>query len=381
MSAAGPDYYALLGVARDANADEIKKAYRKLARELHPDVNPDLKSQERFKVITAAYEVLSDPEKRQMYDLGGDPLSSSGGFGGFSQGFDFGDIMDAFFGGGGGGQRGPRTRARRGQDAMIRIQIDLAAAVFGATREITVDTAARCATCDGSGAASDSAPVICVMCKGRGEIQQVQRSFLGQVMTSRPCPTCQGYGSTIPHPCHECAGDGRVRTRRTITIKVPPGVDNGTRIQLTGEGEVGPNGGPAGDLYVEVLVQPHPVFERQGDELHCELTVPMTAAALGTAVKFDTLDGEQEVDVRPGTQPGSILTLRGLGAARLRGGGRGDLYIHLDVAIPTKLDDEQTALLKQLADLRSEDVVRVVDDGAVAGGWLFTRLKDAFSPR
>ena len=162
---------------------------------------------------------------------------------------------------------------------------------------------------------------------------------------------------------------------------MPPGVDNGTRIQLTGEGEVGPNGGPAGDLYVEVLVQPHPVFERQGDELHCELTVPMTAAALGTAVKFDTLDGEQEVDVRPGTQPGSILTLRGLGAARLRGGGRGDLYIHLDVAIPTKLDDEQTALLKQLADLRSEDVVRVVDDGAVAGGGLFTRLKDAFSPR
>ena len=381
MSAAGPDYYALLGVARDASADEIKKAYRKLARELHPDVNPDLKSQERFKIITAAYEVLSDPEKRQMYDLGGDPLSGSGGFGGFAQGFDFGDIMDAFFGGGSGGQRGPRNRARRGQDAMIRIQIDLAGAVFGETRDITVDTAARCATCDGLGTASDSAPVACVMCKGRGEIQQVQRSFLGQVMTSRPCPTCQGFGSTIPHPCHECAGDGRVRTRRTITIKVPPGVDTGTRIQLAGEGEVGPNGGPAGDLYIEVMVQQHPVFERQGDELHCALTLPMTAAVLGTTVKFDTLDGEQEIDVRPGTQPGEILTLRGLGAARLRGGGRGDLYIHLAVEIPTKLDDAQTTLLKQLADLRSEDVVRVGDDGADAGGGLFTRLKDAFSPR
>ena len=378
MRAAGPDYYALLGVARDATPDEIKKAYRKLARELHPDVNPDLQSQERFKIITAAYEVLSDPEKRQMFDLGGDPLSSSGG--GNPKGFDFGDIMDAFFGGGG-GQRGPRTRARRGQDAMIRIQITLSAAVFGETREITVDTAAGCATCGGRGTASDSEAVNCVMCKGRGEVQQVQRSFLGQVMTSRPCPTCQGFGSTIPHPCHECAGDGRVRTRRTITIKVPPGVDSGTRIQLTGEGEVGPNGGPAGDLYIEVMVQQHAVFERQGDELHCVLTLPMTSAALGTTVKFDTLDGEQEIDVRPGTQPGAILTLRGLGAARLRGGGRGDLYVHIDVAIPTKLDDAQAMLLKQLADLRSEDVVRVGDGGDDAGGGLFTRLKDAFSPR
>ena len=378
MRAAGPDYYALLGVARDATPDEIKKAYRKLARELHPDVNPDLQSQERFKIITAAYEVLSDPEKRQMFDLGGDPLSSSGG--GNSQGFDFGDIMDAFFGGGG-GQRGPRTRARRGQDAMIRIQITLSAAVFGETRDITVDTAAGCATCGGKGTASNSEAVPCVMCKGRGEVQQVQRSFLGQVMTSRPCPTCQGFGSTIPHPCHECAGDGRVRTRRTITIKVPPGVDTGTRIQLTGEGEVGPNGGPAGDLYIEVMVQPHSVFERQGDELHCVLTLPMTSAALGTKVKFDTLDGEQEIDVRPGTQPGAILTLRGLGAARLRGGGRGDLYVHIDVAIPTKLDDAQATLLKQLADLRSEDVVRVGDGGTEAGGGLFTRLKDAFSPK
>ena len=378
MRAAGPDYYALLGVARDATPDEIKKAYRKLARELHPDVNPDLQSQERFKIITAAYEVLSDPEKRQMFDLGGDPLSSSGG--GNPKGFDFGDIMDAFFGGGG-GQRGPRTRARRGQDAMIRIQITLSAAVFGETREITVDTAAGCATCGGRGTASDSEAVNCVMCKGRGEVQQVQRSFLGQVMTSRPCPTCQGFGSTIPHPCHECAGDGRVRTRRTITIKVPPGVDSGTRIQLTGEGEVGPNGGPAGDLYIEVMVQQHAVFERQGDELHCVLTLPMTSAALGTTVKFDTLDGEQEIDVRPGIQPGAILTLRGLGAARLRGGGRGDLYVHIDVAIPTKLDDAQATLLKQLADLRSEDVVRVGDGGDDAGGGLFTRLKDAFSPR
>lgn len=205
------DYYALLGVSKDASAEDIKKAYRRLARELHPDVNPDPEHQERFKQVTAAYEVLSDPEKRQMYDMGGDPLSQSGGFGGFNAGgFDFGDIMDAFFGGGGGGRsRGPRTRARRGQDALVRIHIDLPTAVFGGDREITVDTATSCATCSGSGLSEGSQVETCVMCKGAGEIQSVQRSFLGQVMTSRPCPQCQGFGTTIPHPCTECSGEGR----------------------------------------------------------------------------------------------------------------------------------------------------------------------------
>jgi molecular chaperone DnaJ len=379
VSPVATDFYALLGVARDATPEEIKKAYRKLARELHPDVNPDLEHQERFKMVTAAYDVLSDPEKRQMYDLGGDPRASGGG--GFNQGFDFGDIMDAFFGGGGGGQRGPRTRARRGQDALIRIQIELDVAVFGSTRELTVDTAATCGACTGAGTAPNSETVTCVMCKGRGEIQQVQRSFLGQVMTSRPCPQCQGFGQTIPHPCPECAGDGRVRTRRTLTIQIPPGVDSGTRIQLTGEGEVGPNGGPAGDLYVEIVVAPHPVFERNGDELHCTITLPMTSAALGTSVTFDTLDGEQTIDVRPGTQPGEVLVLKGKGASRLRSGTRGDLNVHLIVAVPTKLDEAQSALLRQLAALRSEDGARVGADSHEATGGIFSRLKDAFTQR
>ena len=374
------DYYALLGVSREATPEEIKKAYRKLARELHPDVNPDPEHQEKFKLVTAAYEVLSDPEKRQMYDLGGDPLSSQGGFGGFGGGgaFDFGDIMDAFFGGGG-GQRGPRTRARRGQDALIRIQVELSEAVFGARRDITVDTATLCGACDGAGSAPNTEVVTCAMCKGRGEIQQVQRSFLGQVMTSRPCPQCQGFGTTIPHPCPECAGDGRVRIRRTITIQVPAGVDNGTRIQLTGEGEAGPNGGPHGDLYVEVVVAPHPLFERHGDDLHCTLTLPMTSAALGTAVPIDTLDGERTIDVRPGTQAGEVLVMRGLGASRLRTGARGDLQIHLRVEVPTKLDDEQRSLLEQLARLRSEDAARVGGDDDAGTGGLFSRLKDAFT--
>lgn len=373
------DYYALLGVTRDASPEEIKKAYRRLARELHPDVNPDPEHQERFKQVTAAYEVLSDPQKRQMYDMGGDPLSG-GGFGGFgATGFDFGDIMDAFFGGS--GSRGPRTRSRRGQDALIRLTIDLPTAVFGDTRQLTVDTAARCGACEGEGTAPGSQPQTCVLCKGRGEIQQVQRSFLGQVMTARPCPQCQGFGTTIPHPCPECAGDGRVRTRRTLTIQVPAGVDTGTRIQLTGEGEVGPNGGPAGDLYVEVAVQAHPVFERRGDELHCAVTLPMVAAALGTSLPLDTLDGTEQLDVRAGTQPGEVLILRGKGAARLRGGGRGDLHVHLNVEIPTKLRDPESRLLTEFAALRKDDQPRVGGSTEGQGTGFFSRIKDAFSAR
>ena len=371
------DYYALLGISRDASPEDIKKAYRRLARELHPDVNPDPRHQERFKEVTAAYEVLSDPEKRQMYDLGGDPRAAGrGGFG--AGGFDFGDIMDAFFGGG--GQRGPRMRSRRGQDAMIRIQIDLADAVFGAARELTVDTAVACGACDASGMAQGSTPQTCAMCKGRGDIQQVQRSFLGQVMTSRPCPACQGFGTTITHPCTECSGDGRVRTRRTLTVQVPPGVDTGTRIQLTGEGEVGPNGGPAGDLFVEVVVRPHEMFERRGDELHCLVTVPMTAAALGTSVTLDTLDGPVPLDIRAGTQSGEIMTVRGRGAARLRSSGRGDLHVHLSVQTPTKLNAQQEELLRQLASLRTEPTVQV-GQSQDQGGGLFSRIKDVFSTK
>jgi molecular chaperone DnaJ len=374
------DYYALLGVSRDATPEEIKKAYRRLARELHPDVNPDPEHQERFKLVTAAYEVLSDPEKRQMYDLGGDPLGPrGGGGGGFGATFDFGDLMDAFFGGG--GQRGPRPRSRRGQDAMIRIQIDLADAVFGVDRDLTVDTAVRCAPCDATGSAAGTSTETCPMCKGRGEIQQVQRSFLGQVMTSRPCPTCNGFGTTIPHPCHECSGDGRVRTRRTLTVHIPPGVDTGTRIQLSGEGEVGQNGGPAADLFVEIVVAQHPLFERRGDELHCSVAVPMTAAALGTSVALQTLDGSIDLDIHPGTQGGESLVVRGQGAARLRSASRGDLHVHLTVQTPTKLDPQQEELLRQLAALREESTVQVGTGAGDHGGGLFSRLKDAFTTK
>ena len=373
------DYYALLGVSRDASPDEIKRAYRQLARELHPDVNPDPASVDRFKEVTAAYEVLSDPEKRQMYDLGGDPLRAGGG--GFGAPFDFGDLMDAFFGGG--QRRGPRPRLRRGQDALIRLQVDLAEAMTGATREVQVDTAVCCEACQGAGTAPDTQPATCPMCKGHGEIQNVQRSFLGQVMTARPCPLCQGFGTTIPHPGVECAGDGRVRTRTTIGVRIPPGVDTGTRIQLAGQGEVGPGGGEPGDLFVEIVQTVHPVFERRGDDLVCTVEVPMTAAALGTGIELETLDGVEQVEVRPGTQPGAVLTLRARGVPHLRGSGRGDLHIQLDVRTPTRLDDEQEGFLRSLARARGEEGVtlRATEQVADETGGFFSRLRGAFSGR
>jgi molecular chaperone DnaJ len=376
-----PDYYGVLGVNRDADADTIKKAYRKLAMQLHPDRNPDPKAQEQFKSVTAAYEVLSDPNKRQMYDLGADPLSSGGGapgFGAGGAGFAFSDIMDAFFGQGG-TSRGPRSRVQRGQDAMIRLEIDLADSAFGATREIQIDTATACGRCHGDGCAPGIHPTRCDMCGGRGEIASVQRSFLGQVMTSRPCAQCRGFGQVITTPCTECDGEGRVRSRRTMKVKIPAGVDTGTRIQLAGEGEVGPGGGPPGDLYVEIIETPHPYFTRQADDLHCTVTLPMTAAALGTSVTIETLDGPYQLVIRPGTQSGKLERLTARGIPHLRASGRGDLIVHLEVLTPTRLDDTQEQLLRELARLRGEEQ----PDGNLKTGQpgLFSKIRDVFGSR
>lgn len=368
-------YYEDLGVSRDASPEEIKRAYRRLARRLHPDVNPGAEAEERFKKVSQAYDVLSDPEKRRSYDMGADPYAS--GAAGFGQGFSFSDIMDAFFGAGAAGaQRGPRSRMRRGQDALVRLDIDLGDAVFGAERELTVETAVLCGTCEGRGAQPGTSYRTCEVCGGHGEIQQVQRSFLGQVMTSRPCMTCQGYGQVLVSPCFECSGEGRVRTRRTMRIKVPAGVDTGTRIQLASEGEVGAGGGPPGDLYVEVNVRPHATFQRRGDDLHCTVEVPMTAAALGTTLKLETFDGTKELELRPGTQAGDAMTLRGLGVTHLRGGGRGDLIVHANVQTPTRLDAQQEALLRELAVLRGEE--RPEGRTAPAGQGLLAKLREAF---
>ncbi|WP_226346057.1 molecular chaperone DnaJ [Agilicoccus flavus] len=370
------DYYADLGVSRDASVEEIKRAYRRQARKLHPDVNPGPEAEAEFKKISQAYDVLSDPAKKRSYDAGADPYG--GAADGFGQGFSFSDIMDAFFGGAAGGaQRGPRSRRQRGQDALIRLDIDLRGAVFGAEEEVSVDTAVACTTCHGEGAQPGTGTRTCDVCAGRGEVQQVQRSFLGQVMTSRPCTACQGFGSVITDPCFECSGHGRVRTRRTLTLKVPAGVDTGTRIQLGGEGEVGPGAGPAGDLYVEIVVRPHEVFHRRGDDLHCVLELPMTAAALGTILPMETLDGIEEITVRAGSQTGEVHTLRGKGVTHLRGSGRGDLVAQLKVVTPTRLSGEQEELVRRLAALRGEESPSG-NLTSVEGSGLFGKLRDAF---
>ena len=341
------DHYEVLGVSRDATDDEIKKAYRRLARELHPDVNPSEEAQERFKSVTHAYEVLSDPDERRKYDMGGnDPFGGMGGFG-------FGDIFDTFFGGG--QARGPRSRAERGQDALLRVELTLAEAVFGAQKAIEIDTAVLCETCHGSCAQSGTNPTSCEVCRGSGMIQRQVRSLLGNVVTSQPCNACRGFGQVIKSPCLDCRGQGRVRARRNLELNIPAGVEDGLRLSLQGQGEVGFAGGPQGDIYVDITVRADEVFSRQGDDLHCTLRVPLHDATLGTRTKIETLDGEIEIQIEPGTQSGDQHTIKHKGVTHLRGSGRGDLIVTMQVSTPTKLDSKQKELFRALSELRSSE--------------------------
>ena len=385
------DYYEVLGVPRDATAEQIKKAYRKLAMKYHPDVADEPDAAEKFKEIGEAYEVLHDPNKRAMYDRGGNPLGGAGanfgGFGGFSSGgFDFTNLMDAMFGGAT-ASRGPRSRVRPGQDALVELKLTLAEAAFGITKPLKIDTAVVCTRCNGAGTNSGSAPVTCSTCHGAGQVMSVQRSIIGDIRTSQPCPACRGYGTTIPDPCGECAGEGRVRATRTINVKIPPGVASGNRVHLAHQGEAGPGGGPAGDLYVELSVAQHDVFTRNGDDLELVVEVPMTAAALGTTVSVATLeaerddldpaDGSVEVIIPPGTQSHTRIAVPGHGVPRLQRSGRGDLGVTFIVKTPSKLDDTQRDLLRQLAEARQETQpeVAVSKQGRGVLGW----LKEAFS--
>jgi len=342
------DHYEVLGVARDATPDEIKKAYRRLARQLHPDVNPGADTSEQFKLVTHAYDVLSDPEQRARYDMGDSPFGGAGGAQGFGS---FGDIFETFFGAtSGGGRPGrPRSRRERGQDALVRVTLELKDVVFGAHRELEVDTAVLCETCTGSCCQPGTSPVTCDICHGAGHVQRQVRSLLGNVVTSQPCGSCQGYGTTIPYPCATCQGQGRVRARRTVSIDIPAGVETGLRLQLPGSGEVGPAGGPNGDLYLEVTVAANEIFSREGDDLLATLQVSMPDAILGTTTTIESLDGPVELEVRPGIQAGDVLTIKGRGITPLRGSQRGDLRVGVHVVTPTRLDHKDRVLIEEFA--------------------------------
>lgn len=337
------DHYEVLGVTKNASTDEIKKAFRKLARELHPDMNPDPAAAERFKEVTHAYDVLVDPKSRAEYD--------NGGIGGaFDAGFGFGDIFDTFFGGG--AQRGPRSRQERGQDALLRIELTLREAVFGLNKSVDIDTAVICGTCQGSCCQPGTTPTTCDVCHGAGQISRQVRSLLGNVMTSTPCNACRGFGQTIPSPCVDCRGQGRVRAKRTLDLNIPAGVEDGLRLQLAGHGEVGFAGGPAGDIYVDIVVKPDEIFGRNGDDLTCVLEVPIHDASLGAQVQIDSFDGPVNIEIAPGVQTGDVVTVKGKGSHKLRGNGRGDLRVAIQVNTPSKLDSKQKELLRQLAKLR-----------------------------
>ena len=362
------DHYEVLGLDRQASADEIKKAYRRLARELHPDVNPSGDAAERFKQVTHAYDVLSDPQQREQYDLGG-----SGGFGGASGFGGFGDIFDTFFGGGQ-QQRGPRSRRERGQDALLRVEVELDEIVFGTKRALDVDTAILCSTCEGSCCSPGTRPQSCDICRGSGQIQRTVRSLLGNVMTSSPCGSCRGYGTVITSPCPTCAGQGRVRARRAITVDIPPGVDTGVRIQLSGQGEVGPAGGPSGDLYLEIKVAMHETFSRSGDDLLATVEVQMTDAILGTTVTLPGLDGDVPVEIKPGTQSAEIITVKDRGITRLRGSGRGDLKVGVQVVTPVRLNAKEVEFIRQFAASRRP----VAPQFATFQQGIFAKLRDRF---
>jgi molecular chaperone DnaJ len=365
------DHYEVLGVDRAATPEEIKKAYRRLARELHPDVNPSEDAAERFKLVTHAYDVLSDPDQRERYDLG-----PRAGFGstGAEGGFGFGDIFETFFGAAQGRSSGPRSRRERGQDALLRIEVELDEVIFGTKRDVDVDTAILCETCNGSCCAPGTSPVTCDICRGTGSIQRSVRSLLGNVMTSSPCGTCRGYGTVIPNPCPTCAGQGRVRAKRTVTVDVPSGVDTGMRLHLPGEGEAGPAGGPNGDLYLEVKVKHHDVFSRNGDDLLATLEVQMTDAILGTTTTLAALDGDVAIELKPGAQSADIVTVKDRGITRLRGGGRGDLKVGIQVVTPVRLNSKEQQLIKQFSESRRP----VPPEFSTFQQGLFAKLRDRF---
>ncbi len=372
------DYYEVLGVEKNASETEIKKAYRKLARQYHPDVNPgDKSAEEKFKEVNEAYEILSDQEKKARYDQYGHAGTDPGGFGGFggfngSAGFGgFEDIFEAFFGGTRQNQQGPQ----RGSDLRIDVVLEFNQAAFGVEKDIEVPGLENCSQCGGTGAKVGTAPEKCPKCNGTGQIRMNQRTPLGQFQTVRPCPDCGGEGRIIKNPCPECKGKGRVRKTRKLHVKIPAGVDTGSRIRLSGEGEAGIRGGSKGDLYVYIEVKPHKLFKRQGDDVYLEMPLTFVQASLGDTIKVPTLEGKADLKIPEGTQTHTVFRLRGQGIPRLRGGGRGDQHVRVIVATPTKLNEEQKKILQEFGAKSGDDNYRTV--GKEKGKGVFERIWDS----
>jgi molecular chaperone DnaJ len=367
-------YYEILGVERNADDAAIKRAFRKLAQQWHPDVSSEPGAAERFKEINEAYQVLSDPKRRQIYDMvGRSGLGDMGGAGSpFGEGFPgFGDLFDAFFSGMGGAAGGAR-RGRRpaGSDLRYDLRISFDEAVRGIEREIEFDALDRCGTCAGSGAAPGSTSAPCSACGGRGEIRAVRQTMLGQMVNVTECSRCHGEGRVADAPCQTCRGDGRAQKRKKLRVTIPAGIDEGHQIRLSGEGEAGPRGGPPGNLYVAVLVTPHATLRREGTEIYHDLQLSIAQAALGTRARIPTIEGEEEMEIRAGTQPGTEIRLRGRGVPHLRRPGtRGDLHVIVHVNVPTKLSRRQRQLLEELAAESGEAVL--------PAGSIIDRMKDA----
>lgn len=358
------DYYEVLGVSKNASEDEIKRAYKKLARKYHPDMNPgDKEAEEKFKEVNEANEVLSNPEKKAKYDqfgfAGVDPNygAGQGGYGG-AGGFDFGDLGDifgSFFGGGfgGGGRRNPNA-PQRGESIRASLSVEFTEAAFGCEKSITIDRFEQCPTCKGKGCAPGTTPEVCTQCHGTGTVTQAQRTPFGMMQSQTVCPKCRGKGQIIHQPCPDCRGAGVVRKHRTIQVNIPAGIDNGQTISLRGQGHSGKNGGPAGDLLITVMVRPHEIFRRDGTAVFCEAPITFTQAVLGGTLEIPTIDGKVKYDIPEGTQTGTVFRLRGKGIPVLNGRGRGDQYVTVNIETPRNLNREQKEALKKFSESLGE---------------------------
>ncbi len=364
MTQSKRDYYEVLEIGREASDTDIKKAYRKLAKQYHPDVNPEDKSAEaKFKEVNEAYEVLSDPQKKARYDqyghAGVDPNSFGGAGAGFGD-FDFGgigDIFESFFGGGGFGRssRG-RSGPQRGADIKYSMQLTFEEAAFGVQKEISISRHENCSNCSGTGAKPGTSPETCKHCNGTGQVQYKQSTPFGQFVNVKTCDVCRGEGKIITNPCPDCNGKGKVKKTVKRSIDIPAGIDDGQTISMRGEGEPGSKGGPAGDVYITVAVKPHAIFKRQGNDVVCEMPITFVQAALGAELEVPTLDGKVKYSIPEGTQTGSIFRLKSKGIPYLRGNGRGDQYVKVEIDVPKKLNEKQKELLKQFAEISGDDV-------------------------